>query len=129
MSTAVSKKEEETKKEENRSHKVIQYYLDPDLGQGAPTDSNGNLKLDFGTCLQGQESRIRLYAHNTIEYDIQLEPLIEPGEEDLKITKYPAVLRAGSIGEVIVSFKPDLDRISPLESGFDFRKIVLKRMY
>lgn len=112
-----------------RSHKVIQYYLDPDLAERAPTDSNGNLFLDFGTVLQGQESRIKLYAHNTIEYDIQLEPLIEQGEEDLKVIRYPGVLRAGSTDEVIVSFKPDMDRIRPLESGFDFRKIILKRNY
>lgn len=113
----------------DRSHKVIQYYLDPDKNEPAPTDSNGNLFLDFGTVLQGQDSRLRLYAHNTIEYDIQLEPLIEQGEEDLKVIRYPSVLRAGSTDEVIVSFKPDMDRIKPLESGFDFRKIILKRNY
>lgn len=112
---------------ENRSHKVIQYYMDDDLGERAPTDSNGNLILDFGTVLQGQEKRIKLFAKNTIEYDIQLEPLIEADEPDLKITRYPAVLKAGEIAEVLISFKPDLDRIKPLESGFDFRKIILTR--
>lgn len=113
--------------DKNRSHKVIQYYLDADLGERAPTDSNGNLLLNFGTVLQGQEKRIKLFAHNTIEYDIQLEPLIEDNEPDLKITRYPSVLRAGESAEVLISFKPDLDRIKPLESGFDFRKIILTR--
>jgi hypothetical protein len=111
----------------NRSHKVIQYYLDPDLGERAPTDSDGNLLISFGTVLQGQEKRIQLFAHNTIEYDVQLEPLIDADEPDLKITRYPAVLRAGETAEVIVSFKPDLDRIKPLQAGFDFRKIILTR--
>lgn len=113
----------------NRSQKVIQYYLDPDLAEQAPTDSNGNLLLNFGTVLQGQEKRIQLFAHNTIEYDVQLEPLLEPNEPDLKITRYPAVLRAGSTDEVVVSFKPDIDRVRPLESGFDFRKIILTSNY
>lgn len=113
----------------DRSHKVIQYYMDPDLTTPAPKDQDGNLFLDFGVALQGQESRIKLYAHNTIPYDIQLEPLIEQGEEDLTVIRYPSVLRAGSTDEVIVSFKPDMDRIKPLESGFDFRKIILKRNY
>lgn len=112
---------------DNRSHKVIQYYMDDNLGERAPTDSNGNLILDFGTVLQGQEKRIKLFAHNTIEYDIQLEPLIEDNEPDLKITRYPSVLRAGETAEVLISFKPDLDRIKPLEAGFDFRKIILTR--
>lgn len=103
--------------------------MDLDLATPAPVDQNGNLLLNFGTVLQGQESRIKLFAHNTIEYDVQLEPLLEEGEPDLKITRYPEVLRAGSTEEVIVSFKPDMDRIRPLESGFDFRKIILTRNY
>lgn len=109
------------------SHKVIKYYMDPDRTESAPTDSNGNLVLNFGVCLQGTENRIKLYASNEIPYDISLEPLIEKGEPDLKIVKYPSTLRAGSIEEVIVSFKPDIDRVRPLESSFDFRKIVLTK--
>ena len=111
----------------NKSQKVIKYYMDADLAEPAPVDSNGNLILDFQTVLQGQEKRIKLYANNTIEYDIALEPLIEQNEPDLKIVKYPATLRSGSTEEVIISFKPDLDRISPLQSGFDFRKVILAR--
>ncbi len=110
------------------SHKVIQYYLDADKKERAPTDSNGNLLLNFGTVLQGQSKRIRLYAANTIEYPIQLEPLIENNNEpDLKITKYPPVLREGEVAEVDIVFSPDIDRIKPLESGFDFRKTILTR--
>lgn len=103
--------------------------MDSDLRERAPTDSNGNLILNFQTVLQGQEKRIRLFAHNNLEYDISLEPLLEPNEPDLKITRYPAVLKAGSTDEVIVSFKPDIDRVRPLESGFDFRKIILASNY
>lgn len=103
--------------------------MDPDLNEPAPVDSNGNLLLNFQTVLQGQEKRIHLFAHNTIEYDIQLEPLLEEGEPDLKIARYPAVLRAGMTDEVVVSFKPDIDRIKPLQSGFDFRKIILTSNY
>lgn len=113
----------------NRSHKVIQYYLDPNLEERAPTDSSGNLILQFGTVLQGQEKRVHLFANNTIEYDIQLEPLIEADEPDLKITRYPNILKAGETAEIVISFKPDLDRVKPLESGFDFRKIILTRSY
>jgi hypothetical protein len=101
--------------------------MDSDRMEAAPVDQNGNLILDFGTCLQGSEKRIKLYASNEIEYDISLEPLIEKDEPDLKIIRYPAVLRAGTIEEVLISFKPDLDRISSLNSGFDFRKIILAR--
>ena len=70
---------------------------------------------------------IRLYAHNTIEYPMQLEPIIENDEPDLKITTYPPVLKQGEIAPVDIVFKPDPDRISPLQSGFDFRKIILTR--
>lgn len=116
-------------KQENsrRSHKVIQYYMDPHRKETAPTDNNGNLLLNFGTTLQGQETRIKIYAANTIDFPIQLEPIIEDNEPDLKITKYPPVLQPGAIEEVIISFKPDMDRISPLQTGWDFRKIILTR--
>lgn len=110
-----------------KSHKVIQYYLDENRTQPAPTDNNGNLKLNFGTVLQGEAQKIRLYAHNTIEYPIQLEPIIENGEPDLSITNYPPVLREGQTAPVDIVFKPDPDRIKPLEAGFDFRKIILTR--
>lgn len=113
--------------ENKRSHKVIQYYLDPDKNEPAPTDSNGNLMLSFGTVVQGEAKKIRLYAANTIEYPIQLEPIIEDNEPDLKVTKYPPVLKVGEVAPVDVVFAPDADRIKPLESGFDFRKIILTR--
>lgn len=113
--------------QERRSHKVIRYYLDPDKREPAPTDDNGNLKLNFGTVLQGEAKKIRLYAANTIEYPIQLEPIISEGETDLKITTYPPVLRDGEIAPVDIVFSPDADRISPLNSGFDFRKIILTK--
>jgi hypothetical protein len=113
--------------QERRSHKVIQYYLDPDKKTPAPTDSEGNLLLNFGTVLQGEAKKITLYAHNTIEYPMQLEPIIENGEPDLKITTYPPILKQGEIAPVDIVFKPDPDRVSPLQSGFDFRKIILTR--
>ena len=113
--------------ENKRSHKVIQYYLDPQRNQAAPTDDDGNLLLNFGTVLQGESKKIRLYAHNTIEYPIQLEPLIENGEPDLKITRYPPILREGEVAPVDILFSPDPDRIKPLQSGFDFRKIILTK--
>lgn len=112
---------------EKRSHKVIQYYLDPDRRTPAPTDNNGNLLLNFGTVLQGKSEKIRLYAHNTIEFPMQLEPIIENNEPDLKITTYPQILREGETAPVDIVFSPDPDRIKPLESGFDFRKIILTR--
>lgn len=113
--------------EKRRSHKVIQYYLDPDKRKPAPTDDSGNLLLNFGTVLQSEAKKIRLYAHNTIEFPIQLEPIIENGEPDLHITTYPPVLRGGETAPVDIVFKPDPDRISPLQSGFDFRKIILTK--
>ena len=113
--------------QEKRSHKVIQYYLDPDKREPAPTDDNGNLKLNFGTVLQGEAKKIRLYAYNTIEYPIQLEPIIQDNETDLKITTYPPILRDGEIAPVDIVFSPDADRIRPLQSGFDFRKIILTK--
>ena len=112
---------------EKRSHKVIQYYLDAEGTNPAPTDSNGNLILNFGTVLQGQAKKITLFAHNTIEYPIQLEPLIEKGEEDLKVSRFPPVLKSGSIEPVDIVFAPDPDRIKPLQAGFDFRKTILTR--
>jgi len=115
------------KQENRRSHKVIQYYLDPDKRQVAPTDDSGNLMLNFGTVLQGEAKKIRLYAHNTIEFPMQLEPLIEDGEPDLKITNYPSILREGEVAPVDIVFSPDPDRVSPLSAGFDFRKIILTK--
>ena len=112
---------------ERKSHKVIQYYMDSEKRERAPTDENGNLLLNYGTVLQGQAKSIKLWAANTIEYDISLEPLIENNEPDLKITRYPPILKAGEIAEVVVTFKPDPDRIEPLQSGWDFRKIILTR--
>jgi hypothetical protein len=113
--------------QEKRSHKVIQYYLDAEAKQKAPTDSNGNLILNYGTVLQGQSKRITLFAHNTIEFPIQLEPLIEKDETDLKITRFPPILQAGDIQQVDIVFSPDVDRIRPLQCGFDFRKTILTR--
>lgn len=110
-----------------QSHKVIQYYLDADGTEPAPTDQQGNLLLDFGTVLQGQPKKIRLYAANTIEFPMQLEPLIDKDEPDLKITRYPPVIQAGAIEPVDITFTPDIDRVKPLNSGFDFRKIILSR--
>jgi hypothetical protein len=112
---------------ERRSHKVIKYYLDAERRQPAPTDDQGNLFLNFGTVVQGEAKKIRLYAHNTIDFPMQLEPLIENGETDLKITRYPAVLREGEVAPVDILFTPDPDRIKPLQSGFDFRKIILTK--
>ena len=110
-----------------QSHKVIQYYLDAEGNEPAPTDSQGNLLLDFGTVLQGQPKKIRLYAVNTIEFPIQLEPLISKDEPDLKITRYPPVIKQGEIAPVDVTFTPDIDRVKPLDASFDFRKIILSR--
>lgn len=103
--------------------------MDRDLEVPAPKDQDGNLLLNFQTVLQGSEKRIHLFANNTIEYDVALEPILDPNEPDLKIVKYPAVLRAGQVEEVIISFKPDMDRISPLQSGWDFRKVILASNY
>ena len=111
---------------ENKSQKVLKYYIDADKKEAAPTDGSGNLLLNFETVLQGEAKKIRLYVANTISYDIQLEPLIEEGEPDLKITRYPPIIHAGEIAPVDIVFHPDIDRISPLNSGFDFRKIILK---
>ena len=111
----------------NNSHKVIKFYLDAEGTQPAPTNEDGTLYLDFGTVLQGQTKRVRLYAANTIEYPIQLEPMIEKGEEDLKVTRFPPILQVGSIEPVDIMFSPDIDRIKPLNAGFDFRKIILTR--
>lgn len=110
-----------------QSHKVIQYYLDEQATEPAPTDSQGNLLLNFGTVIQGQPKKIRLYAANTIEYDIQLEPLVDKDEPDLKITRFSPILKAGAIEPVDIVFSPDVDRVRPLSSGFDFRKIILTR--
>ena len=101
--------------------------MDEDGNEPAPTDQQGNLLLNFGTSIQGQAKRIRLYAANTIEYDIQLEPLIDKDEPDLKITRFPPILKAGDIQAVDITFTPDIDRVRPLQSGFDFRKIILTR--
>lgn len=101
--------------------------MDAEGKQPAPQDTEGNLLLNFGTVLQGSSKKIRLYAKNTIEYPIQLEPIIENNEPDLKITRYPPILTAGSIQEVDIVFSPDPDRISPLQTGFDFRKTILTR--
>ena len=97
------------------------------MREPAPTDGKGNLLLNFGTVLQGEAKKIRLYAYNTIEYPIQLEPIIQDNEPDLKITTYPPILRDGEIAPVDIVFSPDADRISPLQSGFDFRKIILTK--
>ena len=110
-----------------KSHKVIQYYLDEQATEPAPTDQDGNLLLNFGTVLQGQQKKIRLYAQNTIEYPMQLEPLIDKDEPDLKITRYPPIIKQGEIAPVDITFTPDPDRVKPLQSGFDFRKIILTR--
>jgi hypothetical protein len=110
-----------------QSHKVIQYYLDADRKEKAPTDSDGNLLLNFQTVLQGQSKRIRLYASNEITYPIQLEPLISEGETDLKITTYPPILKVGEIAPVDIVFHPGIDRIKPLNASFDFRKTILNR--
>ena len=97
------------------------------MREAAPTDGKGNLLLNFGNVLQGETKKIRLYAHNTIEYPIQLEPIIQDNEPDLKITTYPPILRDGEIAPVDIVFSPDADRIKPLQSGFDFRKIILTK--
>ena len=100
--------------------------MDQELKKPAPIDSNGNLKLNFGTVLQGSTKNIRLYAKNNISYPIQLEPIIsDPAEQDLKIRKYPQILQAGESAPIDVQFTPDLDRITPLKTTFDFRKIIL----
>lgn len=113
----------------SKNKKVIEYYLDLDQTQKAPTDDEGNLDLDFGTTLQGQSKKIRLYAKNLIKYPMELEPIYSnENEEDLKITKYPAILKVGEIAPVDVVFSPDPDRLSPLETGFDFRKVILSRI-
>jgi len=109
--------------------KVIEYYLDEDATQLAPTDENGNLDLQFGTVLQGQSQKIRLYAKNIIDYPMELEPMIsKPNEKDFKITRYPNILKVGDVQPVDVVFSPDPDRLSPLEINFDFRKIILSRV-
>lgn len=119
MSTSISKNKKV----------IIEYYLDSDQHQKAPTDDEGNLNLDFGTVLQGQSKKIRLYAKNLIEYPIQLEPLLgDANETDLKITRYPNILRVGEIAPVDIVFSPDLDRLEPLSVSWDFRKIILTRV-
>ena len=99
--------------------------MDEDGNEPAPTDSQGNLILNFGTSIQGQAKKIRLYAKNTINFNMQLEPLVDKNEPDLKITRYPPIIKAGAIEPIDITFTPDIDRISPLNSSFDFRKIIL----
>jgi hypothetical protein len=111
----------------SNSHKVIQYYLDEEGLQRAPTDEDGTLFLDFGTVMQGQTKKVRLYIKNNIEFPVQLEPIIQNGEEDLKVSRWPPIIHAGAIEPVDIVFSPDPDRIKPLDVGFDFRKIILTR--
>lgn len=100
--------------------------MDQELKKPAPMDKNGNLALNFGVVLQGSTKNIRLYAKNTINYPIQLEPIIsDPAEQDLKVRRYPTILDAGASAPVDVEFTPALDRIQPLSTTFDFRKIIL----
>jgi hypothetical protein len=113
--------------DKTKSRRVLKYYMDADKNEAAPTDSQGNLLLDFGTVLQGSEKKIRLHVTNTIEYPIQLEPIIENGEPDLKITRFPPIIQPAEIAPVDIVFSPDVDRVKPLEAGFDFRKIILTR--
>jgi hypothetical protein len=121
--------EQEQQKPKPIPSKVIRYYLDQEGTQLAPTDENGKLKIKFGTVLQGQSKRIRLYAKNLIDFPLELEPLItDENEKDLKITRYPNILRVGEIAPVDIVFSPNMDRLSPLESGWDFRKIILSRV-
>ena len=108
---------------------LIEYYMDQELTKPAPIDKNGNLKLDFGVVLQGSTKNIRLYARNTISYPIQLEPIIsDPAEKDLKVRNYPSILGADSASPIDVEFTPGLDRITPLRTSFDFRKIILSSL-
>lgn len=100
--------------------------MDQELKKPAPIDKNGNLALNFGVVLQGSTKNIRLYAKNNINYPIQLEPIIsDPAEQDLKVRKYPSILAAGESAPIDVEFTPDIDRINPLRTTFDFRKIIL----
>lgn len=117
-----------TSQQQNNSKEVIKYYLDAEKKHPAPTDENGNLLLNFETVLQGQTKKIRLYAENMISYPMQLEPILERGEPDLKITQYPPILKVGEIAPVDITFSPSLDRLKPLNSSFDFRKIILSRI-
>ena len=100
--------------------------MDQELTKPAKIDKNGNIALYFGEVLQGSTKNIRLYAKNTINYPIRLEPIIaNPAEQDLKIRRYPTILDAGASAPVDVEFTPALDRIEPLRTTFDFRKIIL----
>ena len=113
-----------------KNKKVIEYYLDQDQNEKAPLDDNGNVKLELGTVLQGQSHKVRLFAKNIIDFPMQLEPLIaNVNEKDVKITRYPSILRSGEVGAVDIVFSPDPDRLAPLEpTGWDFRKIILSRV-
>ena len=109
--------------------KVIEYYLDEDATQPAPTDDKGNLDIKLGTVLQGHSQKVRLYMKSLIEYPMQLEPLIaDVNEKDVKITRYPNILKVGIVEPVDIVFSPDPDRLAPLDTGFDFRKIILSRI-
>lgn len=109
--------------------KVIEYYLDEDATELAPTDDKGNIDLELGTVLQGHSQKIRLYMKSLIEYPMQLEPVYkDANEKDVKITRYPNILKVGEVAQVDIVFSPDPDRLAPLDTGFDFRKIILSRI-
>ena len=96
------------------------YYYDEQLTKRVPVNSEGSAILDWGEVIPGQKKEQVLWAKNeSRDRAVLRQPYT--GDEDLKITDYPANLMGNESAKVKLTFEPHKERIDGHHSewGFD----------
>lgn len=101
--------------------KALEYYLDDELQETAPLDSEGNVSLDFESVVPGESKTKTIWIQNKTSRLMTIESYST--DSDLHI-KGPEQLRAGETGKVDITFSPPHGRLIPLEGTWGFKGII-----
>ena len=85
-------------------------------------DKQGNVILNFGKTIAGQQSTIELYVKNNLDTAIyEMSPV--SSDPDVVITNHPKLLMPGAVERMEIAFKPGKDRrqkLSDAHWGFEY---------
>ena len=94
---------------------MLAYYLNE---RKLNVDETGRPQIPIPPTPVGEFTEIELVIENTLEYPMELKSYTN--DKDLEITTYPKYLIPQERGKVILTFKPAVERVKPLDTNWGF---------
>ena len=83
---------------------------------------NGMPKMIIPPTPVGEFNQIVVEIKNELDKAVALEPYSK--DPELEITSYPRMLNKKETGEVIITFRPNRDRLDPLDDEWGFKVLI-----